>query len=423
VGREFRDALAERARAGVQVAVVVDWVGCLGESGPAFWKPLRAAGGEVRIYNPMRLGEPFGWLSRDHRKLLVVDGLVGFVSGVCISARWLGDARRGIAPWRDTGVQLRGPAVADLEAAFAQSWNATGTPPGWSPSGNSPAAAAGSVAVRVIATQPASGGVYRLDQMIAALARHRLWISDAYFVGLQPYVQSLVEAARDGVDVRMLVPGSSDIPLVANLSRSGYRPLLQSGIRVFEWNGSMLHAKTAVADGRWARIGSSNLNVASWLGNCEIDVAVEDAGIAGQMAAQFESDLDNATEIVIAPRSRLRRRRILRSAPRPPQPRGTGGSTGRAAASALRIVNTLGAAMRGERVLSAESAMPTLVVALALFVVAVVAVLWPAWVAYPIAALMAWFALNLAIRSWRERRRARYPPRDQAPGPPPGPER
>ena len=91
-------------------------------------------------------------------------------------------------------------------------------------------------------------------------------------------MQALVAAARDGVDVRMLVPGSSDIPVVASVSRSGYRPLLKAGIRVFEWNGSMLHAKTAVADGRWARVGSSNLNIASWMGNLEIDVAVEDDG-------------------------------------------------------------------------------------------------------------------------------------------------
>lgn len=429
VGREFRDALAERAQAGVQVAVTVDWLGCLGQSGSAFWKPLRAAGGEVRVYNPLRFGDPLGWVHRDHRKLLVVDGERGFVSGVCLSARWLGDERRGIAPWRDTGLCLRGPAVADLEAAFAQTWTACGEPlpvVATAVPAEPAAAAAGTVALRVIATLPASGGVYRLDQMVAALARKTLWITDAYFVGLQPYVQALVQAARDGVDVRLLVPGASDIPLVASLSRSAYRPLLEAGIRVFEWNGPMLHAKTAVADGQWARIGSSNLNIASWLGNCEIDVAVEDAGIAGQMDLQFLADLDNSTEIVLAPRRRRRRARIRRSTPRPGQPQGSGGSAGRAATGALRIVNTLGAAMRGERVLGRESAGPTLLLAAALLGFAVVAVLWPEWVAMPLAALATWFALNLAISAWRDWRRpvppAQLPeePPDQPPDQPPG---
>ena len=97
VGRAFRDALVERARAGVMVAVVCDWLGCLGQSGYAFWQPLRRAGGEVRVFNPPQLGKPFGWITRDHRKLLVVDGHLGFLSGVCISARWLGNAARGVA--------------------------------------------------------------------------------------------------------------------------------------------------------------------------------------------------------------------------------------------------------------------------------------------------------------------------------------
>ena len=116
--------------------------------------------------------------------------------------------------------------------------------------------------------------------MIAAMARRTLWLTDAYFVGIAPYVQALRAAALDGVDVRLLVPGASDIPVISPLSRSGYRPLLEAGIRVFEWNGPMLHAKTAVADCRWARVGSSNLNIASWISNYELDMAIEDEDFA-----------------------------------------------------------------------------------------------------------------------------------------------
>ncbi|HEV2540407.1 MAG TPA: phospholipase D-like domain-containing protein [Frateuria sp.] len=403
VGRAFLDALVERARAGVQVAVVYDWLGCLGQSGHAFWQPLRRAGGEARVFNPPQLGKPFGWITRDHRKLLVVDGDLGFLSGVCISARWLGDARRGVPPWRDTGVSLRGPSVAELEQAFAQSWAGLGKPLALP---EPRAATAGKTALRVIATQPATAGMYRLDQQVAAMARRTLWITDAYFVGMAPYVQALASAARDGVDVRLLVPGTSDIPLVAGMSRSGYRPLLKAGIRVFEWNGSMLHAKTAVADGQWARVGSSNLNIASWLGNREIDVAVEDTGFAALLEAQYERDLTNATEIVLAPRRhRPYIERVKSSTERPPRPKRPGGSSSRAAAGALRIANTVGAALTDRRVLGDTARGPLLVGIAVLTVLAAVALVWPRVVSWPIAVLAAWFALNLAIRVWRLRRR------------------
>jgi cardiolipin synthase A/B len=405
IGRLFRDALTERAVAGVMIFVVVDWFGCLGQSRRAFWAPLRAAGGQVRVFNPPRLGEPFGWMSRDHRKLLVVDGTYGSLSGVCVSAKWLGSTARGIPPWRDTGVELRGPAVAELEDAFVQSWNAAG--PALTALSPILARPVGSVALRVIGTQPISGGVYRLDQQIAAMARKTLWLSDAYFVGIMPYVQALVAAARDGVDVRLLVPGSSDLPAVARMSRSGYRPLLKAGIRVFEWNGSMLHAKTAVADGQWARVGSSNLNIASWLGNFEVDIAVEDAGFAGLLAAQYEVDLENATEIVLAPRRFRRGERILSGNPHAPRTVRAGGSSGRAAAGALRIANSVRAALGNTRVLGEAAGVPWLATAIATAVVAVVAALWPAVIGWPFAALAGWLALNLGIRGWRQRARNR----------------
>jgi cardiolipin synthase len=409
IGCEFRDALVERARAGVMVAVVVDWLGCLGQSRSRFWTPLRAAGGKVRVFNPPKWGDPFGWISRDHRKLLAVDGIHGFLSGVCISAKWLGNPARNVPPWRDTGVAVRGPAVAEIEAAFAQSWSSLGTALRDLPADPEPIEPQGSVALRVIATQPPDASLYRLDQLIASTARSTLWLTDAYFVGIAPYVQALVSAARDGVDVRMLVPGSSDIPIISGVSRSGYRPLLRAGIRVFEWNGSMLHAKTAVADGQWARVGSSNLNIASWLGNREIDVAVQDAGFAGLLARQYERDLENATEIVLAPRRYRRSERIRDSTARPPRVRRVGGSTSRAAAGALRIANSVGAALANRRVLADESRGPLVAGALLLAALSVIGVVWPRVIAWPLAALGGWLSLNLGIRGWRQLRRRRKP--------------
>jgi cardiolipin synthase len=409
VGQAFRDALVERARSGVFVAVIVDWMGCLGQSGKRFWAPLRQAGGQVRVFNPPQLGKPVGWLSRDHRKLLVVDGEQGFLSGVCLSAKWLGNPAREIAPWRDTGVALRGPAVGELEQAFAQHWANMG--PALPDQIGSPTSThpAGDVSLRVIATLPSTAGLYRLDQQIATMARKSLWLTDAYFIGVAPYVQALAAAARDGVDVRLLVPGSSDIPIVAGMSRSGYRPLLKAGIRVYEWNGSMLHAKTAVADEQWARVGSSNLNVASWLNNYELDVAVEDADFAGLLAAQYQRDLENATEIVLAPRRRHQRaEQIRRSAPlAAPRHRPRGGSSGRAAAGALRIANTVGAALTDRRVLGDTESGPLLIGTAALALLAVVAICWPAVLGWPTGLVAAWFALNLAVRYWRLRVRRR----------------
>jgi cardiolipin synthase len=337
LSRELRAALVERASAGVRVCVVRDWLGCLGQSSEHFWREARAAGGQVRTYNPIHFTSPFGWLSRNHRKLLVVDSEIGFVSGVCVSAKWLGDSKRGIAPWRDTGIALRGPAVRDLAVAFADNWARLGESlPADMPALLDEPPAAGVVDVRVVATLPSTTGLYRLDQMIAALAQKSLWLTDAYFVGTAPYVQGLMSAAHDGVDVRLLVPGTSDLPGIGALSRSSYRALLEAGIRIYEWNGSMLHAKTAVADGRWARVGSSNLNIASWMGNCEIDVAIEDEPFAQRMQAQYEEDIRGATEVVLGLRRSTKRVAADERKRRP-----AAGSS-RAAAGALGRANTVG---------------------------------------------------------------------------------
>ncbi|MES2565137.1 MAG: phospholipase D-like domain-containing protein, partial [Pseudomonadota bacterium] len=307
VGREFVGALVERARSGVRVYAIHDWFGDLGAGSSRLWRPLVDAGARVRRFNPPRFDSPFGWLTRDHRKLISVDGEVGFVSGLCISKKWVGDAERGIEAWRDTGVEVRGPAVADIDEAFAQAWAAVNSPIGEDTlPARHMAASVGNVTLRVLATAPNTAGMYRLDQLIAAMATRTLWLTDAYFLGVAPYVQALRAAARDGVDVRLLVPGTSDVPWVSRASRTGYRTLLEAGIRVFEWNGPMLHAKSAVADGRWARVGSTNLNLASWIGNYELDLAIEDSAVAETLQDMYEHDLQRSTEIVLDARQRVR---------------------------------------------------------------------------------------------------------------------
>ena len=402
VGREFTAALAERARAGVHVHVVYDWLGSLGAH--ALWKPLIAAGAHVRQFNPPRLDSPLGWLSRDHRKTIAIDGRVAFVSGLCVSDRWNGDPRKGMEPWRDTGIEIRGPAIAEIERAFGQVWLACGggvlPPHALTP--ETEIATQGDTRLRVIAGAPSATGTYRLDLAIASFARRNLWLTDAYFVGTAAYVQALAAAARDGVDVRLLVPGASDIPALSPLSRAGYRPLLQAGVRVYEWNGTMLHAKTAVADGFWARIGSTNLNIASWMGNYELDVAIEDTTFAMAMAAQFETDLTRATEIVLTRRNRVRR--TDGGARAGAARRAMSGSAGRAAAGAVSVGSALGAALTGRRVLGPAEGGLLAKVGLAVLALAIVAALWPHVVAWPAAALGAWLGIAWLVKAVALRR-------------------
>jgi cardiolipin synthase len=408
-GREFAEALASRARAGVRVRLIYDWVGALGKTSRKFWRGLAEAGVEVRRFNPLRFVSPLDVLHRDHRKMLAVDGRVGFVTGLCVGDMWVGNPARGIEPWRDTGIEIRGPALCDCERAFAQVWAAIGTPiPAEELAVRESIPEIGEVPLRVVANAPGTTGIFRLDQLIAAAARHTLWLTDAYFAGVPPYVQALRAAALDGVDVRLLVPGASDIPILRPLSQAGVRPLLEAGIRVFEWKGSMLHAKTAVADGRWARVGSSNLNIASWIGNYELDAVVENETFAAQMERMYLADLEYSTEIVLHPRRRrlrepgdwrVRRETIGMS--------GQGGSASRAAAGALRLGRTVGAALTDQRVLAPTEARVVAIVGAALLIIAVAAVLWPLIIAIPLAVILLWMSIALLIRAHSMRKARR----------------
>ena len=403
-GRCFRDLLVARARAGVTVRVLYDWFGSLRLVGSGFWAPLRAAGGEIRVANPPSLDSVLGWVSRDHRKLLTIDGSEAFISGLCIGDAWVGDPARGIAPWRDTGVQLSGPAVADAEAAFAGAWALAGSPisPAELPR-HERIPAAGNVTLRVIATAPETTELYRMDLLVAVAARERLWLTDAYFMATPPYRQALRSAALDGVDVRLLVPHASDVEWIANVSRTMYRSLLEAGVRVYEWNGPMVHAKTVVADERWTRVGSTNLNISSWLGNWELDVGIADEGIAREAAEMFLDDLKNATEVVITSRNKVRAPARASAAP-------SGlGSSSRALRDAARMGSVLGAAVKGHRTLEGGESRSLITFGALFLALAVVAVLLPRLIAYPIAALSGVTSALLLLKAvrlyWDRRRR------------------
>lgn len=396
-GREFADALIAKAREGVRVRLIYDWMGGLRKASRQFWNRLRVGGVEVRCYNPPRFDSPLGWTSRDHRKMLAVDGRIGFVTGLCVGKMWVGDSKRNIDPWRDTGVEVRGPAVSEIEQAFAQVWAMIGEPIRELEVVREDAAVtAGAMGVRIVASLPATAGMIRVDELVAALARIRLWLTDAYFAATSSYVQALRAAAKDGVDVRLLVPNTTDLPLLQPLSRMGYRPLLEAGVRVFEWNGTMIHAKTAVADQHWARVGSTNLNIASWFNNCELDAIVENDSFAREMEEMYLADLENSTEIVLhkgrtLPAYRANARHVPHSV----------GSAGRATAGVVRISNTVGAALIDRRVLGPIEARILIVAAVLLLGVSALVIFLPRLFAYVMAAVILWFAVALLYRGYR----------------------
>lgn len=406
IGRRFRDLLVEKALAGVRVRVLYDWFGSLRLSSINFWRPLVRAGGEVRVANPMRLDTFLGLVSRDHRKLLTVDGRVAYVSGLCIGDDWVGDEARGLAPWRDTGVEFMGPGVADAEAVFASAWRLWGDPlPDDEVPSREQIARAGNVEMRVIAASPEMAKLYRLDLSVANIVRERLWLTDAYFIVTPIYREALCSAAADGVDVRVLVPHTSDIQWIANYSRTQYRRLIASGVRIFEWNGPMVHAKTAVADGKWSRIGSTNLNTSSWIGNWELDVTIYDERIADEMEEIFLEDLTNATEVVITERNkvrlsatpgrrRLRRRRGLKSAR---------GSANRVVKDVRAVGTVLDAAVKGHRVLERNEASTLLFLALVTGGLAALFFWFPAAIAYPVVFFLTWLAVSLLVQGVRLR--------------------
>jgi cardiolipin synthase A/B len=298
-GWRFAERLAARAREGVHVRVLYDWFGSIGTA-RGFWRYLRDAGVEVRVFHRPQLIDVVTNLSRNHRKLVVADGSRAVLGGLCIGCEWTGESHSDGQPWRDTAVDIRGPAAAVLDQTFVNLWELTGSevPPEHVAGVVAPV---GEADVRVISGEPGRERAYRVIELLAVGSVERLWITDAYLVAPPRLFQALRDSARDGVDVRLLVPGSSDVPLIRNLSRMGYRDLLRSGVRIYEWDGPMLHAKSIICDDRWVRIGSSNLNPSSLLGNYELDVLIEDPGLAQAMEDQFRHDMARSREVASRP--------------------------------------------------------------------------------------------------------------------------
>jgi cardiolipin synthase len=307
VGQRFVQALRDAAHRGVRVRLLVDWIG--GRGTPRrVWKLLRAAGVEVRIFSPLGLRAWAGLLPRDHRKVLVADGKVGLTGGIGIGEEWrLGSLGPKRKPWRDTAVQIHGPAAEAMERAFDTMWlRAVGQGPtrreqrrmtraarnSWIDFADAPPALVG-----IVEGEPGRFRISRALEVQAAAARERLWIATAYFIPAFGVVESLKGAARDGVDVRVLVPGRNDHPWVNRYAATYYPSLLRNGVRIWEWQGEMMHAKSTVMDGVITRIGSTDFNPLGAAINYELDAIVGDRDFGAQAEAMFLADLEHSREV------------------------------------------------------------------------------------------------------------------------------
>ena len=309
-GWGFADALMERARAGVEVRVAYDALGSI-DVDPLIFDEMMQEGIEVLQYKPLAPWRPKGGLlKRNHRKILVVDNRVGFVGGFNLSDDHLPISEGGKG-WRDTGVALRGPVVADLNRLFLKTWRREkdaniprlGAPP-------VAAVSEESVLVGVLANRErrlvqrrgAEKGAGRRPIRRSYLrairsAQRTICITNAYFLPDLTIRRALIKAAQRGVMVRIIVPMKNDLKLVGLAMHNLYRRLIRRGVQVFEWRGPMVHAKVATIDGVWSTVGSYNLDYRSWRSNLEVNVVMLDRGVGQSMDKQFERDLENCVEV------------------------------------------------------------------------------------------------------------------------------
>ncbi len=300
VGQQFGEALAERARAGVRVHVLLDWMGARKLDSSAITM-MDEAGVEVRRYNPLVWYNPARINHRDHRKLLIVDGRIGFIGGAGLADLWLGNADSP-AHWRDSQFRLEGPAVAQMQAAFMDNWMKTnarvldgsGFFPELKPVGNDFA--------QVFKSSPREGteNVRLMYLLSIAAARKTIRLSVPYFVPGRLIAGQLLEARKRGVKVEIIVPGKqTDIALVRHASRSKWGPLLKAGVTIYEYEPTMYHCKVMIVDDLWVSVGSANIDSRSFRLNDEANLNVFASAFAAEQTLVFEQDKKRARVVTL----------------------------------------------------------------------------------------------------------------------------
>lgn len=319
-GTRFRDLLVKKAREGVEVRLLVDHIGS-NRLTPSFLAPLLEAGGSFAFSMETRLPHLMNlWRLnyRNHRKILVVDGTTGFTGGMNIGDNYLGMDRR-LGYWRDMHLRVTGPAVYDLQRIFAEDWLLATGKMLLDARYYSPRQEAGPDLVQMIPSGPDLrwDPLHKLHFEAIVTAQERAFITSPYFVPDATILQALITSALRGVDVRLLLPGRSDLPMVVLAGRSYYEELLQAGVQIFEYQAGILHAKTLTVDGRYGSIGSANMDIRSFHLNFEVNAFVYSEVLASELERIFLDDLGQAREITLAeveamPLHRKLRERVAR---------------------------------------------------------------------------------------------------------------
>jgi len=295
-GRQFASAMIDAAKRGVEVRFLIDDYGSsLGD----LEEPLKQAGVKVRVYRPIRLFTIYNIGKRTHRKLLIVDGDVGYTGGLGIDERWLGNARN-TKEWRDTQVRVEGPVVAQMQSIFAEDWTYTtgeilAGDKFFPKIGNR-----GDIEVEAIKASRGDDSLVPKEMYYMAIqaARKSILIQNAYFLPDEQTREALIRARQRGVEIRVMVPGTHiDLPMVRLSSRLHYGPLLDAGIQIFEYQPTMMHNKTFVVDGIFSTIGSINFDQRSMGKNAEESLAFYDRGFAEQMTEMFEDDWKRCKQV------------------------------------------------------------------------------------------------------------------------------
>ena len=297
VGQEFAEALSERARAGVQVHVLIDWLGSRRVDSKSL-DLMREAGVDLRRYNPLVWYNLARINHRDHRKLLIIDGRVGFTGGVGVADIWLGHADSP-THWRDSEFRLEGPAVAQMQAVFMDNWIKTSAKVLDGKSFFPELEPVGSDFAQVFKSSPREGteSVRLMYLLSIAAARKNIRLSASYFIPGKLITDQLVEACKRGVKVEIIVPGSqTDAAIVRHASRSKWGPLFKAGVKIYEYQPTMYHCKVMIVDDLWVSVGSANIDSRSFRLNDEANLNVFAAGFAAEQTKVFEEDKTRSRE-------------------------------------------------------------------------------------------------------------------------------
>ncbi len=308
-GVRLSDLLLAKRREGVEINIIYDSYGS-GDTPKAFFETLKAAGIRLVEYNPvdpLKAKTGYAPNQRDHRKILVVDGTTAIVGGVNLSTTYqpnsLGKSGNvdGQPPehWRDTDLMIKGPAAAQLQALFVEHWRQQHGPAFAGPEAFPPPPSAGGAVVRILGSSPQTAEPLYYVTLISAIrsAQKSITASAAYFAPTSDEMHALIQAARRGVDVRLLLPDRSDSALSLAVGHSHYSDLLKAGVKIYETHNLVLHSKTVVIDGVWSVVGSSNFDHRSVIFNDEVDAVVLGGDTAAQLQAMFDDDYKSASQI------------------------------------------------------------------------------------------------------------------------------